>query len=753
MQKFDDNKKIQPRIQKLRSEIAQLRGLYHIENTPNVTDDVYDSLTRELKILLQKYPDFVDQNAPENRVAGKPLDKFVKVKHQTRMLSLNDVFNEEELYDWEKRIKKLLPSLQGQSLREFPQGLSLNYFCEVKFDGLAVSLIYENGKFVRGATRGDGFVGEDITQNLKTIKSIPLFLGSSRVVLGETLLRTTLFPPKYLEVRGEALLSKSTLDKLNKINIREGKIPFANTRNAAAGSLRQLDPKLAAERKLDFFAYDITEANLAKNSSAFAPLDIGQGTHDALNSLPDLQKHSDKHKYLKNLGFQVDQNDAICKNLNEVVNFIKKFEKIRPNFPYGTDGVVISVDDLKLQNILGVIGKAPRYMAAFKYPAQRATTIVKDVKINVGRTGVLTPLAIFEPTLVAGSRVSKATLHNMDQIERLDLRIGDTVVIEKAGDVIPKVVEVLTRMRTGKEKKFKMPERCPVCGGKVEKKTIGNMESSSSKGPRFSGAPYPGQTISHRTLYVPDKNASVAFYCSNPKCSAKDERYLEHFVSVFEIYELGPKILRRFKDEGLITDAADIFTLTKEDIAPLERFGEKSAENIINEIKNKNKIPLSKFLWALGILHVGEETARDLALYFGTLEKLILSARQDLAELDNIENIGSAVSKSVSVFFNDKNNLNFIKKLEKNGVVIEKMEKRKAGRFTGLNFVLTGTLSKMSREIAKEKILALGGKVVGSVSKNTSYVVTGVDPGSKLKTAEKLGVKVLNEKEFLNMLN
>ena len=735
----------QKRVKKLREEIARLRDLYHVEDKPEVTDAVYDSLNRELRELIKKYPEFDDPNAPENRIGGKPLDKFVKVKHKTRMLSLNDVFSEEELFDWEKRIKKLLsPSpLQGEG-----QGGEVNYFCEIKFDGLAVSLIYENGKFVRGATRGDGLVGEDITQNLKTIHSIPLSL-TRRGVGGEV--------PEYLEVRGEAVMSKKTLVSLNKQNEKEGKTLFANTRNAAAGSLRQLDPKLAAERKLDFFAYDIAEASPAKNSGAFALGVKGQGTHDALNSLPGLQKHSDKHRFLKNLGFQVDANEAICKNLNEVINFIRKFEKIRPDFPYGTDGVVISVDNLKLQEILGVVGKAPRYMSAFKYPAERATTIVKNVKINVGRTGVLTPLAIFEPTLVAGSRVSKATLQNMDQIERLDLRIGDTVVIEKAGDVIPKVVEVLTRMRTGKEKKFKMPEVCPACGGKIEKKIIGDTESSSSKGPRFSGAPNPGQTISHRTLRVPEKNISVAYYCANKKCPAKNERYLEHFVSVFEIYELGPKILRRFKDEGLITDAADIFTLTKEDIAPLERFGEKSAENIINEIENKKRIPLAKFLWALGILHVGEETARDLANNFGILEKLILSVNQEKKlnfsnSFLEIENIGPAVSKSVYDFFQNKNNLNFIKKLGKNGVIIEKAEKKKTGKFFGLNFVLTGTLSTMSREITKEKILAHGGKVVGSVSKNTSYVVAGVEPGSKLKTAEKLGVKVLNEKEFLNLL-
>lgn len=711
MEDKEEKKRTSPddarRVKKLRNEIARLRSAYHIENAPNVTDDVYESLTRELKELLKKYPEFDDSNAGENRVAGKPLDKFVKVKHKIRMFSLNDVFSEEELFDWEKRVKKLLPPLLN---KERGEGGEVNYFCEVKFDGLAVSLIYENGKFIKGATRGDGFIGEDITENLKTIHSIPLSLSKPF--------------PEYIEVRGEAVMSKKTFEKLNLNNKKEGKTLFANTRNAAAGSLRQLDPKLSAERKLDFFAYDIASPDAFTQDLLLRNVD-----HSQKNTLE--ATHSSKHKLLKSLGFQVDGHEAICKNLNEVISFIRKFEKIRPDFPYGTDGVVISIDALKEQEILGTVGKAPRYMAAFKYPAERATTIVKDVKVNVGRTGVLTPLAFFEPTFVAGSRVSKATLHNMDQIERLDLRIGDTVVIEKAGDVIPKVVEVLARMRNGKEKKVKMPEICPVCGAKVEKKIIG---------------------ISQKTFHISNKDVSVAYYCSNPKCSAKNERYLEHFVSVFGVYELGPKILRRFKDEGLITDAADIFTLEKEDISPLDRFGEKSAENIINEIEKKKHIPLSHFLWALGILHVGEETARDLAIHFGTLENLISSVRAGLDEIDNIENIGPAVSKSVGNFFNDKNNLNFIKKLEKNGVMVGKEEKRKAGKFTDRSFVLTGTLSTMSREIAKEKILALGGKVVGSVSKNTSYVVAGEDPGSKLKTALKLGVKVLNEKDFLNML-
>src|SRR3989344_5278781 len=664
--------KAKQRIKKLRAEIARLRYANHVEDAPDVTDDVYDSLTRELRSILKEFPEFEDPNASENRVGGKPLDKFVKVHHKVKMLSLNDIFSESELYDWEKRINKLLGS----------QASKLNYFCEIKFDGLAVSLSYKRGEFIRGATRGDGLVGEDITQNLKTIKSIPLFLKNA---------------PEILEVRGEAVMSKKKLLELNKINERENKPIFANTRNVAAGSLRQLDPKQVAQRGLDFLAYDIAEVSR----------DAGV-----------IERHSTEHALLRKLGFEMGPKEAICKNIEEVIAFIREFEKVRAHFPFGTDGIVISVDSLKQQEVLGAVGKAPRYMSAFKYPAERATTVVKNILTNVGRTGVLTPLAIFEPTLVAGSTVSKATLHNMDQIERLDLRIGDTVVIEKAGDVIPKVVEVLIRMRTGKEKKFKMPEKCPECGGKIEKRKL------------------PTQT-------------SVAHYCSNPKCPAKNERFLEHFVSVFEIYELGPKILRRFKDEGLITDAADIFTLEKSDIEILERFGEKSAENIIKEIEMKKKISLLKFLWALGILHVGEETARDLAVNFRTLENLMNAS---VEEINNIENIGPAVSESLYNFFRDKNNLNFIKKLERNGVVVEKVERVKAGKLQGMTFVLTGTLREMSREIAKEKIISFGGKVAGSVSKNTSYVVAGTDAGSKLTNAQKLGVKVLSEEEFLKLL-
>jgi len=662
------------RIKKLRAEIARLREAYHTLDRPDVTDEVYDSLNKELAGILKDFPEFIDLNAPERRVGGRPLDKFEKVRHEIKMFSIGNVFSEEELFAWEKRNLKLLPP-----------GIKLDYFCELKLDGLAVSLFYENGKFARGVTRGDGEIGENITSNLKMINTIPLRLQAPY--------------PERLEVRGEVIMRKNVLKKLNEKNKRVGLPLFANSRNAAAGSLRQLDPNLAKERHLDFFAYEITQM-------------VGREWQKYLT------KHSLKHELLSRLGFQVENHSKKILTTKEILNFIEEVSKFRESLPFGIDGVVTNIENTGVFETLGVVGKDPRGIIAYKYPAERATTIIREIKVKVGRTGVLTPIAFFEPTEVAGSTVSKATLHNFDQIKRLGVRIGDTVVIEKAGDVIPKVVEVLTKLRTGLEKKFKIPSVCPVCGGKVEKK-------------------------------AGEGELSVAYFCTNPKCSAKNERFLEHFVSVFEIYELGPKILRRFRDEGLISDAADIFTLEKEEIALLERFGEKSAENIVKEINAKKKIPLGRFLWALGILHVGQETARDLAGNFGTLEKLASAPRKDLGE---IENIGPAVSASLLGYFKDKNNLAFIDKLLKNGVMIKKADKKKEGKFTEMTFVLTGTLSTMSRDLAKEKILALGGKVAGSVSKNTTYVVAGDDPGSKFTDARKLGIKILNEKEFLSML-
>ena len=674
-----DKQAAKKRIEKLREQVEDLRYRYHVLDDPKVTDDIYDSLSRELSSLEEQYPEFKDELSPTNRVAGQPLDKFVKVKHDVRMTSLNDVFSKDELETWEKRVKKLLP-----------ESAVVEYFCELKLDGLSVSLIYENGKLVRGATRGDGFVGEDITQNLKTIQAIPLKLRAPF--------------PEFIEVRGEGLMSKKVLVDLNREYEKQGKPLLANTRNAAAGSLRQLDANLTAERKLDFFAWDV-----AQISGQWA---VGSG---------QLKAHSDKHRLLRELGFKVDKREKVCKSLEEVEKFVAEIGKIREGLPYGTDGVVVSVDSLDYQSRLGVVGKAPRYMAAYKYPAEKATTIIKEIKFNVGRTGVLTPLAIFEPTLVAGSTIGKATLHNIDQINRLDVRVGDTVVIQKAGDVIPEVVEVLPKMRTGKEKKVLVPKVCPVCGADVEQRSIGTKEISS-----------------------------VAYYCTNPKCPAKNRRFMQHFVSVLEIYEIGPKILNRFQEEGLISDAADIFSLKADDIKGLERFGEKSADNIIESINQHKNISLSRFIYSLGILHVGEQTAEDLAEAFGSLDKLQAAP---LEEINQIENIGPVVAQSVYDYFRHKEGIKFIQKLIKNGIKIESHKSQvTSNKFKGKTFVITGTLETMSRDEAKVKIKSLGGKISESVSKLTSYVIVGNEPGSKFVKAQKLGVKILDEKSFLSLI-
>ncbi len=668
---------LKKRIEKLVLQIEDLRYRYHVLDDPGVTDEVYDSLTRELNTLIFENPEFADLVTSVNRVGGKPLEKFVKVEHKVRMLSLNDAFSKSDLLSWENRIEKLIPSEK------------YNFFCELKLDGLAVSLIYENGFLVKGATRGDGYIGEDITQNLKTIQTIPLKLRGQF--------------PSYIEVRGEAVMSKAVLEELNQKQLKENKPLFANTRNAAAGSLRQLDPELSAQRKLDFFAYDVVQY-VTSNKQQLV-----------------LKTHSEKHQLLRDIGFKVDTHEGVCKNLTEVEIFIERIEALRTKFPFGTDGVVVSVDQLNLQERLGVVGKAPRYMIAYKYPAEKATTILKEVIFNVGRTGVLTPVALFEPTLVAGSTISKATLHNMEQIQRLDLKIGDTVVIQKAGDVIPEVVEVLRPLRSGKEKVIKIPAICPVCAEVVEKRFIGEKSNSES----------------------------TAYYCTNSKCPAKNRRGMQHFVSIFEIYEVGPKILDRLQEEGLISNAADLFLLKKSDLEGLERFGVKSAENIINSIKEHKRVSLPKFVYALGILHVGEQTAEDLAVNFGSLEKL---QNASLEEVNSIENIGPVVSESVYQYFHSKENLRYIETLQNNGVSILKYEKKLGGRLLGKNFVITGTLETLSREEAKKRIKDMGGKVSESISKQTSYLVAGHEAGSKLAKAYKLGVVVLNENQFLEML-
>ena len=659
------NSQARDRIEKLSKQINELRYRYHVLDDPSVTDEIYDSLTQELLSLENDYPQFKLKNSPTDRVGGVALDKFEKITHQSRMLSLTDAFSEQDIKDWDARLRKILPNL------------SWDYFIELKFDGLAVSLRYKSGELAIAATRGDGFVGENVTNNIKTIQSIPFELSEK----------------KDLEVRGETIMTKETWKNLNKQQEAENKTLYANTRNAAAGSIRQLDPKITASRKLQYYAYDIVT-------------DLGLKTHEQV------------HKKIKDLGFRANKYQKTVKSLEEVFKFYKEIGKIRDNLPFGIDGIVVSVNQIDIFKRLGVVGKAPRGMIAFKFAPEQVTTVVENIWVNVGRTGKLTPVAFLRPVFVGGTTVSRATLHNEDEIRRKDIRIGDTVVIQRAGDVIPEVVEVLPKLRTGKEKKFTMPKNCPICKEPAARRFIGQKEESAD------------------------------YFCVNPDCPTKNIRAMEHFVSAFDIYTVGPKILKRFKDEGIISDVVDLFYLKKEDIQSLERFGEKSAENIVNSIQAHKKITLPKFIYSLGISHVGEETAFDLSQRFGSIEKLMNAG---IEELSAISNIGGVVAKSVFDWFSKKSNKELVKNLIKAGIKIENV-KIKATPLSGKSIVVTGSLDTLSREEAKEAVREAGGDWVSSVSKNTDYVVVGDSPGSKADKAEKLGIKILNEKEFLKLI-
>src|SRR3989338_5147297 len=675
------------RAQKLRDEINDLRYRYHVLDDPAITDEVYDSLTTELRAIEQEFPQLRSADSPTQRVGGKALDKFRKVRHGSPMLSLGDAFSEEEMREWEERLRRLEPDRHW------------SYFCELKFDGLAVSLIYERGVLRTAATRGDGVTGEDVTENIKTIRAVPLRLNvelrhtSSFPAVLRSAVERALKKTAVIEVRGEALMSKEAFRRLNTEQTKKNAVSFANPRNAAAGAIRQLDPKISASRRLDWYAYQLVT-------------DLGQQTHE------------EEHIICQMLGFKVYKESLVAKNLREVFVFYDEVKKKRGRLPFEVDGVVTQVNENAVKERFGVVGKAPRGAIAHKFPGKKATTKVEDIIVQVGRTGKLTPVAVLRPVQVGGVTVGRATLHNLDEIERLGVKVGDTVVVKRAGDVIPDVEEVLIRLRTGKERVFHMPKSCPVCGGNVKR--------------------------------APDE---VDFYCTNPKCFVKTRRGIRHFTSrtAFDIEGVGPKIIEKFVDEGLITDASDLFDLKIGDIAALERFAEKSADNIYNAIQKSKEIAFSRFIYALGIKHVGEQTAFDLARYFGTLEKL---RRASLEELNAIENVGDVVAKSISEYFADRQNQKFVDRLLDKGIKIksEKAE-RKSKKLNGLKIVVTGTLESMSREDAKRAVLENGGDWVSSVSKNTDYVVVGENPGSKLSTAEKLGVKVIDEKEFLRLFS
>jgi len=690
------------RIEKLKKVINHHRYLYHVLNKQEISDAALDSLKHELFKLEEMYPEFITPDSPTQRVAGKPLEGFKKVSHPLPMLSMEDVFSEKELRDWEDYLNRLAPHHFSQK-----SGEGVDYFAELKIDGFAITLIYENGIFLAGATRGDGKIGEDVTQNLKTIESIPLSLEIRRKLpeneeIAKNLQK--LIEKGKIEIRGEVYMEKKAFEKFNEEQRKRSLAPFANPRNLAAGSIRQLNPKLAASRPLKFLAYDIVT-------------DFGQ------------EKHSQEHRILTALGFKTDPGRE-CQSLQETVEFWREVAKKRETLPFLIDGIVINIDDNSLFKKLGVVGKSPRGSRAFKFAPQQATTVIEDIKLQVGRTGAVTPVAHLKPVQVGGVTITRATLHNEDEIKRLGVKIGDTVIVGRAGDVIPDVVKVLPDLRTGKEREFHFPKNCPVCEAKLKR-----------------------------------PESEVVWRCPNPNCGARKRESLYHFTSkkAFDIEGLGPKIIDQLIDENLISSAPDLFELKEGDLIPLERFAEKKTQNIIEAIQNSEKIPLVRFIYALGIRHVGEETAINLANYLssvsedgdkmkfhrlGSIEKLKKTTKE---ELEKIPDIGPEVSESIYDFFQEKRNQKLIDDLIRAGVKILTPE-RVGKKLTGRTFVLTGTLETITREEAKEKIRLLGGEISETVSKKTNYIIVGKKPGSKYERAKELGVKTINEKEFLHLI-
>lgn len=697
------------RIDKLKAEIDFHRHNYHVLDRETISPAALDSLKNELYHLELEFPDLITPDSPTQRVSGKPLAKFKKIIHSQAMISLFDAFSEEDMLSWEERNSNYLK-----------RKITEDYYCELKLDGLAINLRYENGLLVSGATRGDGKVGEDVTGNIRTINSLPLKLREvsekelKALGLSDSGIRSfrALLKSGVIEVRGEAIMNKGTLASLNKEYAALKKPLLANTRNAVAGSIRQLDAKVTAARGLNFFAYDLILSDYKRGEIV--------SRRDQADELARL------------LGFKTLTQNKVCHNLNEVFSFYRQIEKGRAKLPFEIDGTVVKINDLKMWDVLGIVGKAPRYMMAYKFSAEQATTVVRDVVWQVGRTGALTPTAILEPVKVAGAIISRSTLHNFDEIKRLDLRLQDTVIIERSGDVIPKVISVLTKLRTGKEKIITPPEKCPMCEGEVVR-----------------------------------GDGEVAFRCRNRRCYAVKLRQIIHFVSkgAADLDGLGPKLIEQFLIAGLIKDAADLYFLKKEDLLSLERFAEKKADNVISVINSRRELPLSRLIYALGIRHVGEETAQLLAATISprlpkkstSTPKELLAVFQKLTseELEALPDVGLVVARSIVNFWRLETEIELIAKLETAGVTVikEQSGSAKSGPLEGKSFVLTGSLTSLTRPEAKDKIKALGGKVKDSVVLGLDYLVVGDEPGGKLAKAKKLGVKILLETDFLKMIS
>lgn len=657
---------------KLRREIRHNEYLYYVLDAPEITDAEYDRMMVRLRELEARYPDSIPADSPTQRVGGRASSQFTEVRHLEPLLSLGNVFSAEELRAFDERVRSGLPA-----------GSKVEYVMEPKIDGLACSLIYENGKLVRAATRGDGVVGENVTANVRTIRSIPLTL---KVPEGEAV-------PELLDVRGEVYMPRQAFMRLNEQRAERGESEFANPRNAAAGSLRQLDPQVTASRSLSFFAYYL----------------VGEGAQP---------KHSESLALLARYGFKVSENYKVVENIDEAIKYIGDFNELRQGLSYDTDGAVIKVNDVYQQRILGATGKDPRWATAYKYPPEQAETTLEDIDWRVGRTGVLTPTAVLTPVKLSGSVISRATLHNEDFIRAKNIRIGDRVVINKAGEIIPEVLRVVAEKRTGDEKEVEIPNVCPECGWRVER-----------------------------------QGEEAAIRCTNPHCPALGREGLIHFVSrdAMNIDGCGPSVINALLDAGLVRDAADLYSLRKEDLLKLERMGEKSADNLLAALDESKKNELDKLLFALGIRHVGAKVARILATEFGSMEKLQQAQPEELAQ---IRDIGDKIAESAVTWLNVPANIDLVERLAVAGLTMTftPPASQEDNPFFGKTLVFTGTMPTLGRAEAKTMAQDVGAKVSGSVSKKTDYVIAGAEAGSKLEKAQQLGVTVIDEAEFLRLL-
>lgn len=662
-----DKGQIRKTIEKLRREINYHNYRYYVLNDPVISDYEYDLLLKKLVNLEEKYPEFITPDSPTQRVGGQPMEEFPTVTHDPPMLSLDNTYSYEELRDFDKRVRKQVDAVR--------------YLVEQKVDGVAIALKYRDGKLISGATRGDGIRGDEITQNLKTIKTIPLQILSDNPDL------------QNIEVRGEVYLTKQQFVALNKEREEAGEPLFANPRNAAAGSLKLLDPKLVAARNLDAFIHTIPRPPTKRLKSDLLALEA-----------------------LSKAGFKVIPHSNLFDRIDEVIDYCEEWDKKRADLPYEVDGMVIKVDDFQQRFELGETIKSPRWAVAYKYPPKQATTKIKRIYLQVGRTGTVTPVAEMEPVFLSGSTISHSTLHNYDEIKRKDIREGDTVIIQKAGEVIPQVVKVVKEKRTGKEKIFRMPDKCPVCQGK---------------------------------LFRPADE--VAYRCVNASCPAQIRRRIEHFVSrgAMDIQGFGTVLINTLVDKGMVKDFADLFELKKEDLMNLERMGEKSTQNLLDALEKSKQQPYPRVLYALGIRHIGIHAARILAQAFPTIDDL---QKASLEKISSVPGIGPTIAESIKNFFADKENVKLINRLKKIGLNFATEKPKKEQIFAGKTFVLTGGLENYTREQASELIVSLGGNVSSSVSKKTDYVLAGKDPGTKYDKAVALGIKIINEQEFEKMI-